>query len=221
MIRINLAPQVDQTSGRNILIRDVFVIGIVSVASYFFIEFYSERYDTEVMVVENKIAELRNTKANLSKDLERNREIKKRTEEIKIRSSRVRQLGDGRKLSVALMDSLQSKHPERMWFTKIAYSTKNRNLQLTGFALDHTVIADYMKRLREIGKIDASENSELRDFIPPQLLNSDFKQTNQADKVKNETQSLDQVTLKQLISSEELQGVTLQKFEINIRISSG
>lgn len=221
MIRINLAPQVDQTSGRNIVIRDVIIVGLVSAASYFFTEFYSERYDTEVMVVENKIAELKNTKSNLSKDLERNKEIRKRTEEIKIRSTRVRQLGDGRKLSVALMDSLQSKHPERMWFTKISYSTKNKNLQLTGFALDHTVIADYMKRLREIGKIDASENSELRDFIPQQLLNSDFKQANSTEKQKNETQSLDQVTLKQLISSEELQGVTLQKFEINIRISSG
>jgi hypothetical protein len=108
-----------------------------------------------------------------------------------------------------------------MWFTKISYSLKNKSLVLNGYALDHTVIADYMKRLKEIGKIDTTDASEMKDFIPPQLLNSDLKQSSVTVPVRSEVQKLDQVTLKQLVSSEELQGVTLQKFEISIRITDG
>lgn len=107
-----------------------------------------------------------------------------------------------------------------MWFTKISYTTKTQTLQLNGFALDHTVIADYMKRLKEIGKIDAGEYSELKDFIPPQLLNSDPGSKEAPVSVLYNTQTFEKVTLKELLS-EELQGVTLQRFEISIRVTNG
>lgn len=221
MIRINLAPQIDQSSGRNQVLIHVALVAALCAMSYYGTELYSERYTEETEKTENKIAELRQTKASLKKDLERAQDIRRKTEQIKIRTARVRQLGEGRKLSVVLLDSLQSKHPERMWFSKIAYSTKTKSLTLAGYALDHTVIADYMKRLKEIGKIDAGDLAELKDYIPPQLLNTEIKQSTAAVLPRADVQSLDQVTLKQLISSEELQGVTLQKFEISIRVTDG
>ncbi|NBW80202.1 hypothetical protein EBR21_00460 [bacterium] len=221
MIHINLAPQVDQSSSRNQILIHLGLVAVLCVMAYYGTEVYSEKYTQEATNVENKTTELRQTKASLKKDLERAKEIRLRTEQIRTRTARVRQLGEGRKLAVVLLDSLQSKHPERMWFNKISYSTKTKSLILAGYALDHTVIADYMKRLKEIGKIDAGDLAELKDYIPPQLLNTDVKQTIVATQSRADVQSLDQVTLKQLISSEELQGVTLQKFEISIRITSG
>ena len=152
MIRINLAPRVDQSTGKTALIRDVVIVLICAVGIHLYIEDYSKSYETRTTEVEKKIAEQKTAKENLKKEIEKAKEIKSKAEQIKIRSSRVRQLGEGRKLSVVLLDSLQSKHPERMWFTKISYTTKTQTLQLNGFALDHTVIADYMKRLKEIGK---------------------------------------------------------------------
>jgi Tfp pilus assembly protein PilN len=220
MIRINLAPRVDQSTGKTALIRDVVIVLICAVGIHLYIEDYSKSYETRTTEVEKKIAEQKTAKENLKKEIDKAKEIKSKAEQIKIRSSRVRQLGEGRKLSVVLLDSLQSKHPERMWFTKISYTTKTQTLQLNGFALDHTVIADYMKRLKEIGKIDAGEYSELKDFIPPQLLNSDPGSKEAPVSVLYNTQTFEKVTLKELLS-EELQGVTLQRFEISIRVTNG
>lgn len=221
MIRINLAPQVDQSVGRNHLALHAMIVALFCVSAYFGIEFHSNSLDTRAQEIDDKIAELQNSKNSLKKEIERAKEIRSKTEQIKTRAARVRQLGEGRKIAIVLLDSLQSKHPERMWFTKISYSLKNKSLVLNGYALDHTVIADYMKRLKEIGKIDATDASEMKDFIPPQLLNSDLKQSSVTVPVRTEVQKLDQVTLKQLVSSEEVQGVTLQKFEISIRITDG
>lgn len=221
MIRINLAPQVDQSVGRNHLALHAGIVFLLCISAYFGIEYHSNSLDTQAQEIDDKIAQLQNSKNGLKKEIERAKEIRAKTEQIKSRSARVRQLGEGRKIAIVLLDSLQSKHPERMWFTKISYSMKNKSLVLNGYALDHTVIADYMKRLKEIGKIDVADASEMKDFIPPQLLNSDLKQSSVTVPVRTEVQKLDQVTLKQLVSSEEVQGVTLQKFEISIRITDG
>lgn len=221
MIRINLAPQVDQSVGRNSLALHASIVILLCFGAYLGIEYHSNSLDARAQEIDDKIAELQSAKSSLNKEIERTKEIRARTEQIKTRSARVRQLGEGRKIAIILLDSLQSKHPERMWFTKISYSLKNKSLVLNGYALDHTVIADYMKRLKEIGKIDTTDASEMKDFIPPQLLNSDLKQSSVTVPVRSEVQKLDQVTLKQLVSSEELQGVTLQKFEISIRITDG
>jgi Tfp pilus assembly protein PilN len=221
MIRINLAPRVDQSTGKTALIRDIIIVVLCAVGVHYYIEDYAKQYDQQIEDVQKKITEYKSSKENLKKEIEKSKEIKSKAEQIKVRSNRVRQLGEGRKLSVVLLDSLQSKHPERMWFTKISYTTKTQTLQLNGFALDHTVIADYMKRLKEIGKIDGGEYAELKEFIPPQLLNSDSAAKEPPVSVLYNTQTFDKVTLKELISSEELQGVTLQKFEISIRVTNG
>lgn len=222
MIRINLGPGIDQSSGRNYLLRDVLILLVVCFLSHKLIEWHSDEFDKQAQDLELKLSELQKSKTTLKKDLEYSKEIRVRSEQVKQRTERVRQLGEGRKVAVVLLDSLQSKHPERMWFTKISYSTKNKNLQLVGYALDHTVIADYMKRLREIGKIDSSELNELKEFVPQQLLRFDFQKDAQIKPKRTEFQTLGLISLKQLVSSEELvKGVTLQKFEINIQISSG
>jgi hypothetical protein len=83
------------------------------------------------------------------------------------------------------------------------------------------VIADYLKRLKEMEKIDSSAIGELREFIPQQLLNTGLAANAlSSDSSKNEIKSLENITLTSL-KSEEVQGVTLQKFEITIKIQVG
>ncbi|MEY4065070.1 MAG: hypothetical protein RIR26_1278, partial [Pseudomonadota bacterium] len=122
---------------------------------------------------------------------------------------------------VIFLDNLQMKHPERMWFTKIAVTGNGKNISLSGFALDHTVVADYIKRIKEIGKIDNSEVAELKNYIPAQLLSSGIGMGSvDSSTAKSDSQTLSQVVLR-VLQSTEIEGVTLQKFEISIQLQNG
>jgi Tfp pilus assembly protein PilN len=222
MIRINLAPQIDNQSSRSTFYRDVLILLSLCVFVHYGTDYFAQtNYEPEQAGLESKITELKNEKESVKKEIERAKELQKKYETAKNRSERIKQLGEERKSAVMLLDHLQIRHPERMWFTKLSYSSKTQSVQLHGYALDHTVIADYIKRLKEIGKIDSSDSQELREFVPQQLLASEPKMLSTTRQIKSEPQSLEQISLKQLISSEEFQGVTLQKFEINIKIKSG
>ncbi len=221
MIRINLAPETNDKNYQNSATRDALLVGILCVSIYFGIEHYGSQFDTNLTEIETKISEQKNVQEVMKKDFEKTKEIREKAEAIKQRGDKIRSLGEGRKLSIVLLDNLQMKHPERMWFNRIAFTNATNTLELSGYALDHSVIADYLKRLKEIGKIDASDVSELREFVPPQLLNSSLTAKDTiANETKNEIKSLEQVTLKSL-QSEDVQGVTLQKFEITIKLQNG
>ena len=223
MIRINLAPETQSNSLEGTFLRDALVLTTLCAGVFFGTEYYAKDYDTQIEQIEARIAEKQKAKEGLKKDIERAKEIKLKTEQIGARSEEIRKLGEGRKLSIVLLDNLQIKHPERMWFSKIELTRGRENAQalvMTGYALDHTVIADYMKRLKEIGKMDSSDASELKEFIPPQLINSELKQETTTLESKPDVRKIDQVMLKSLVS-EEKQGVTLQKFEITIYLQNG
>lgn len=221
MIRINLAPEISEKNYQNSATRDALLIGVLCVAIYFGIEHHGSQFDTNLAQLETKLSEQKNTQEGMKNDFEKTKEIRAKAEVIKQRGDSIRRLGEGRKLSIILLDNLQMKHPERMWFNRIAFTNATNTLELSGYALDHSVIADYLKRLKEIGKIDASNASELKEFVPPQLLNSSLAAKDAiANEIKNEMRALEQVTLKSL-QSEDVQGVTLQKFEITIKLQNG
>lgn len=219
MIRINLAPQVDQTGSRNVILRDFLIVLGFCVLAYYGTQEYAKTFDHKIEQLDADISELTRQKSSMQKDIEKATEIRKRSEQIKSRTTRIRQLSEGRKTAIILMDSLQSKHPERMWFSEIKYSASTNTLKLTGFALDHTVIADYMKRLKEIGNIDPADREDLKNFIPPQLVQMKTGATPKLE--KQPIQTLEDITLTDLVSTDDVGGVTLQKFEINIKLRNG
>jgi len=160
MIRINLIPETRRRNYSTPLIRHAILLAVLCFGALSGVEYYSDSIAEEIKGVETKIAEQKEVEKNLKKVIEKSNEIRERTEATRKRASRIKELGEGRKLSVMFLDNLQMKHPERMWFTKVAVTGSGKNITLSGFALDHTVIADYIKRIKEIGKIDTSEIAE-------------------------------------------------------------
>lgn len=221
MIRINLAQETSTDSVNNSLAKDLLITIALCGVLYLAVEHYAERIDNEIADVESRIAQQKSIRDELEKEIDKYEAINEKVEAAKSRGRKLKQLGMGRKSSVIILDHLQIKHPERMWFDKIKFSNANGRLELSGFALDHAVIADYMKRLKETGQVDVSDITELRDFIPKQLQKfSSLEGENQSRPEKEEIKSFEMVNLRSL-KSELKEGVTLQRFEIIIQIKNG
>ncbi|MEN9528695.1 MAG: hypothetical protein RI932_568 [Pseudomonadota bacterium] len=221
MIKINLAPEVFEQSHRSAFGRDALIVFVLCAGVYFGVEHYAIKFDDKIIAIEAKLEEQRNTRTRIQTNLEKAKQTQEKVDGIKNKGRKVLALGEGRKIPVVLLDNLQMRHPERMWFNKLSYSTITGVVTITGYALDHSVIADYLKRLKEMEKIDSSAIGELREFIPQQLLNTGLAANAlSSDSSKNEIKSLENITLTSL-KSEEVQGVTLQKFEITIKIQVG
>lgn len=222
MIKINLLPETTERKIQSSFLRDLLILGSLCFGIWYGMEeFGGKKYDDELTDIDTKIAAEQQTRSRMKKEFEQTKEKRERAEAIRVRGNSIKRLGEGRKIPVVLLDSLQIKHPERMWFNKLSYKNSASTLTIQGYALDHTVIAEYLKKLKEIGKIDASDIGDLRSFIPPQLLNSGMMAKNQnIPDEKNEIKALEDVTLKSL-QSEDVEGVTLQKFEITIRLQNG
>lgn len=221
MIRINLAAQETLQPKNNPLTVDTLIVLITCVVIYFGIEHYAATIDEEIFAIDDRIAQQNKIRDELSKEIEKSKEIMTKVEAARIRGVRLKQLGQGRKSSVIILDHLQIKHPERMWFDKVTFTSASNQLELRGFALDHAVIADYIKRLKETGEVDVSDASELKDFIPKQLQKFSSLEGLPESEIKSEkVKSFEIVDLKSL-KSEVVDGVTLQKFEITIQIKNG
>jgi len=221
MIRINLAQETTTDVANNSLARDFLITSACCAAIYLGIEHYAEKIDTDIATAEARIQQQNEIRKDLEKEIEKSKEIIQKVEAAKLRGLQLKKLGQGRKSSVIILDHLQIKHPERMWFDKIKFSNADRQLELTGFALDHAVIADYMKRLKETGQVDVSDISELRDFIPKQLQKFSTLESEKSDSTeKEEIKSFEIVNLKSL-KSQLIDGVTLQRFEIIIQLKNG
>jgi hypothetical protein len=221
MIRINLAQETATDSVNNSLARDFLITTAICGLVYLAVEHYAEQIDNKIADVDSRIAQQASIREDLKKEIEKSKTIEEKVEAARSRGKKLKQLGQGRKSSVIILDHLQIKHPERMWFDKIKFSNTNGQLELSGFALDHAVIADYMKRLKETGQVDVSDISELRDFIPKQLQKfSSLENENQSRPEKEEIKSFEMVNLRSL-KSELKDGVTLQRFEIIIQIKNG
>ncbi|MBM3382461.1 MAG: PilN domain-containing protein [Betaproteobacteria bacterium] len=221
MIRINLAPDVAEQTHRSVLGRDALITAVLCFAVFLAVEHYALKFDDKVIAVDMKLEEQKSMRARMQKNFEKAKQTQDRVEGIRSKGRKVLALGEGRKIPIVLLDNLQMRHPERMWFNKLTYSTVTGVVTLTGYALDHSVIADYLRRLKEMEKIDSSAIGELREFVPQQLLNSSLAVTASSPEAsKNEIKALESVTLTSL-KSEEVQGVTLQKFEITIKIQVG
>ncbi|MEY2987767.1 MAG: hypothetical protein RJB13_1288 [Pseudomonadota bacterium] len=221
MIRINLAQETAADSVNNSLARDFLIVAALCAVIYLGVEKYSVDIDEKIAIIDSKIEQQNSIREELKKEIAKSAEINEKVEIAKSRGEQLKQLGQGRKSSVIILDHLQIKHPERMWFDRIKFSNSTKQLELSGFALDHAVIADYMKRLKDTGQVDVSDIEDLRDFIPKQLQTfSALENESNENKEKNQIKSFEVVDLKSLKSAL-VDGVTLQRFEIIIQLKNG
>lgn len=221
MIKINLIPEKTEKSYYNSAIRDFIIVGSICYLIFYGIENYTHVYDEEIASLESKITSENAALKRMKQEFEKSKEKRERADEYRKRGNNIKRLGEGRKSPVMMIDNLQRKHPERMWFQSLSFKTSTNTIALEGYALDHTVIAEYLKKLKELGSLDSSDSTELKNFIPQQLLNSGFAlKSGNENSEKNDIKTLEEVTLHSL-QSEEKDGVTLHKFKITIKFENG
>jgi Tfp pilus assembly protein PilN len=166
MIRINVAPEIKYKSNSAELLRVALVVLVVCVIGYYVPTYYAGLKTAETSELSARIEEKKGQLEKLKVDVDKVKALQQRLGEVKSRAERIRSLSRGRKQPVLLLDTLQTQHLERMWFTSM--SLEGNEARLQGFALDHVVIAEYVRRLKvNVGGNSEAEAGDLKEFVPP------------------------------------------------------
>jgi Tfp pilus assembly protein PilN len=172
MIRINVAPEIRYKSNSAELVRVALVVLVVCGIGYYIPIYYAGLREQETTELRTRIEEKQAQLGKLKVDVEKVKALQQRLGEVKSRAERIRSLSAGRKQPVLLLDTLQNQHLERMWFTSL--SLKGDDVHVQGFALDHVVIAEYVRRLKvNVGGNAEGEAGDLKDFVPPFMREGD------------------------------------------------
>jgi Tfp pilus assembly protein PilN len=95
--------------------------------------------------LERDIQKAKQEITRLRKDIGEVEKFKHKKKELKNKVNIVGKLQKGRKTPVIIMDSLVHSVPEKAWLTQLNY--KGKFLELTGYALNNYVVADFMNNL--------------------------------------------------------------------------
>jgi Tfp pilus assembly protein PilO len=183
VIRINVAPEIKYKSNSAELVRILAVVLVCCGIGYYVPVYYADLKNTEAQEIQARIEEKKGQLQKLKVDVEKVKSLQARLGELKSRADRIRSLSSGRKQPVLLLDTLQNQHLERMWFTGVGVNGNDVHLQ--GFALDHSIIAEYVRRLKiNIGAQAEGDAGDLKDFVPPFM---------QGDSVKDDVQRTESV----------------------------
>jgi len=175
MIRINVATEIKYKSNSTELARIVSVVAVCCAIGYFAPSYYADIKNAEAQDIRARIEEKKSQLQKLKVDVDKVKALQSRLGELKSRAEKIRSLSRGRKQPVLLLDTLQGQHLERMWFTGVSLS--GNDVRLNGFALDHSVIAEYVRRLKvSVGAQSDGDAGDLKDFVPPFMQESGVKE---------------------------------------------
>ena len=216
MIRINVAPDTYVQASSAPLIRALAISAVCLAVCYYAPQFYSETKTKETEEFVQKTTDKKNQLQKLKLDATKAKSLQEKLAELKVRASQIRSLSNGRKQPVLILDKLQQHHLERMWFEGL--KMLKGKVTINGIALDHTIISEYVRRLKTMDADDDVELANIREFVPEFM-------KEKSDKIENvdETQNvapfkLSAVALKKS-TAEVVDGVTLQKFEAEFETS--
>ena len=165
MIRINVAPEIALSYDPLALVKIAVPIVLLAALGFYATMYYSDMKTQEAEEIRAKLEEKKGQLAKLKLDVDKVKSLQARLQELKNRADRIRSLSAGRKQPVLLLDTLQAQHLERMWFGSLALDGEDATLE--AFALDHAVIAEYVRRLKlNLGEA-SSDSTALKDFVPP------------------------------------------------------
>jgi Tfp pilus assembly protein PilN len=166
MIRINVASEIKYESNSAQLIPVLVVLMIACTIAYYIPVYYADLKTAQAEEIQTRITEKNEQLMKLKVDFDKVKALAVHLAELTNRADRIRSLSRGRKQPVLLLDTLQAQHLERMWFTFVG--VKENEIQLNGFALDHSIIAEYAGRLKlTIGEQSNGPMGDLKDFVPP------------------------------------------------------
>lgn len=167
MIRINVAAKIEYKSNQKELIRPLAVLAVFAACGWFGPAYYADLKNAEAQGIRSKIEEKTSQLEKLKVDMAEVRKLQARLGELKSRAAKIRSLSAGRKQPVFFLDTLQQQHLERMWLSEV--TSDGTSVSLKGFALDHAVIAEYLRRLKLLGGGQYGDASDLKEFVPPFL----------------------------------------------------
>ena len=147
MIRINLLPVKEER--RKIALRNHLIIFALSLVLLFVIMFSmqkninsrKERLNHEIAQVESEIKRLREITKKIKPTQNKKAELQ---EKLKVIAS----LEGNRLFPVKVLDKLSNAAPNQLWFTKLVFA--NGSIKITGKALDHRLVAEFVKNLEKI-----------------------------------------------------------------------
>ena len=210
MIRINVAPETVIQASSAAILRSLFIAVVCLVVCYYLPQYYAETVSTGAAEFQQKTTDKKNQLARLKLDVSKAKSLQEKLAELKARASQIRALSNGRKQPVFILDKLQQNHLERMWFEGL--KMQKGRVSISGIALDHTIISEYVRRLKNMDADDELELSNIREFVPPFMKEKSDK-IETVDEVRNVMPlRLTAVHLKKS-TAEVVDGVTLQKFE--------
>lgn len=168
MIKINLAPEVQRAPGEHqFLIVPAIVVTIVAGIGYFVPKWYADYIATQAQEVRDQTETRRAQLEALEVDLKKADELKKDIERIEQKKAKIAELAFGRKQQVAVLDLMQQVHLEKMWFDSFNY--ENDQVSLHGFATNHDVISEYVRRLKQANQQLSSDTIDARAYEPSLL----------------------------------------------------
>ena len=217
MIRINVAPEIKYRSESTELVKIIVPMILFASLGYYATIFYGDMKNAEAEDIRAKIEEKKVQLAKLKLDVDKVRALQARLAELRSRADRIRSLSAGRKQPVLLLDTLQGQHLERMWFSNLR--VENESVTLDGYAFDHAVIAEYVRRLKlQVGDNGAG-SADLKDFVPPFM---QPQKSLQADVQQSQSVAPIKMTRVNLIKStaETQDNVLVQTFRVTFRANT-
>jgi Tfp pilus assembly protein PilN len=164
IIKINVVPEYKDEANPKDLIPVVLSVAVVSVGAYYLPTLYADTITAEAREIESKTAQKREELSKLQVDLNRAKVLQAALNDIKSRQTVVKSLTQGRKQPIAILEYLQDIHLDRMWLSELSFTSNVVNTK--GWAADHAVIAEYVRRIKVTNGKNADEAIDAKEFTP-------------------------------------------------------
>ncbi len=211
MIRINVAPEIEIQYNRSDILKPILVLFVFVGLGYYIPIYLSEGLAAKALEFNAMTSEKKEKLKQLRLDVDKIRVLKQKQVDLESRGRQVRDLSEGRKQPIYFLDKLQQEHHERLWLE--ALSMENKKVTMIGWALDHNIISEYMRRLKSYVGTDSGDAVDLKSFTP------EFNAVPTVPvKTKIEISSIFPLAIKNVTlknsKTEALESVELQKFTI-------
>jgi hypothetical protein len=165
MIRINLIPEPVPATNSRIVLTELAVLAAAIAIGYYAPNFYASSIQDDASAIAQETQQKRDSIANLKRQGDEINQFKATISDLKSRSDRIRNLTEGRKQPVYLLDKLQQQHPDSLWLKSIKLDSGQ--LQINGYTTDTELISDYAARIKSINENAQASTIDLENFVPP------------------------------------------------------
>ncbi len=147
MIRINLLPKEERVSTRRVTLPKLGTMAPIAVlvAVVAIVGATAALEQAKVSALKSDVSELRDEVRAIQPQVDRVKRLTAQREELERRLDVIRQLDEGRFLSVRVMDDASRQVPRYLWLT--AMTQGGSRVSVTGVTFSNLIVADFMMRM--------------------------------------------------------------------------